>query len=93
MAISQPTKPGDNDWVLHLLAHPRTIGDLDGDSDVDQDDFGLLQRCFSGIGEPYGPGCAGGDLDVDEDVDMNDVAVFLGCMGGPGVEVDVGCEG
>jgi hypothetical protein len=32
--------------------------DLDGDGDVDQSDFGILQRCFSGDGTPP-PGCAG----------------------------------
>jgi hypothetical protein len=86
------TKPGSNDWVLHLLVRPRVIGDLDGDGDVDQYDFGLLQRCYSGIGERYDSGCEYGDLDFDEDVDVNDFSVFFGCMQGPGVPVDANCQ-
>ncbi|MBP7936436.1 MAG: hypothetical protein KA354_17495 [Phycisphaerae bacterium] len=31
--------------------------DFDHDGDVDQSDFGLLQRCFSGAGEPADPDC------------------------------------
>lgn len=30
---------------------------MDGDSDVDQADFGLFQRCISGENEPVAPGC------------------------------------
>jgi hypothetical protein len=87
------TKPNSSDWVLHLLLHPRIVGDLDGDSDVDQDDFGLLQRCYSGTGEPYDPGCENGDLDADEDVDGRDFGILFGCMRGAGVSVDTDCEG
>ena len=32
--------------------------DLDGDGDVDQSDFGLFQRCFSGTGNTADPHCA-----------------------------------
>ncbi len=31
--------------------------DLDGDSDVDQADFGLFQRCYSGENNPANPAC------------------------------------
>lgn len=33
--------------------------DIDFDMDVDQTDFGILQRCFSGAGKPADPSCAG----------------------------------
>ena len=33
-------------------------GDFDTDSDVDQDDFGIFQRCYSGSGNPADPNCA-----------------------------------
>ena len=36
-----------------------TRSNLDGDSDVDQSDFGLLQRCLSGPYVPANPNCAG----------------------------------
>jgi hypothetical protein len=32
--------------------------DLDHDGDVDQSDFGIFQRCYSGEGKPADPGCA-----------------------------------
>ncbi len=31
--------------------------DFDGDNDVDQLDFGLLQRCYSGVGRLPEPQC------------------------------------
>jgi len=33
--------------------------DLDGDNDVDQQDFGLFQRCYGGVGKIVSPNCAG----------------------------------
>jgi hypothetical protein len=32
--------------------------DVDGDNDVDQSDFGFLQRCMSGLGIVSDPDCA-----------------------------------
>jgi hypothetical protein len=32
--------------------------DLDHDGDVDQSDFGIFQRCYSGEGNPADPNCA-----------------------------------
>jgi hypothetical protein len=36
---------------------PFVPGDLDRDGDVDQDDFGIFQRCGSGPGIPGDPDC------------------------------------
>jgi hypothetical protein len=58
--------------------------DFDQDGDVDQEDFGHLQGCFTGDAFSYGPGCADADLDVDGDVDGYDIAILLDCMSGPG---------
>jgi hypothetical protein len=33
--------------------------DFDDDSDVDQSDFGVFQRCYHGAGQPADPACAG----------------------------------
>ena len=33
--------------------------DFDRDGDVDQSDFGFLQRCYSGKNTPVDPGCNG----------------------------------
>ncbi|MDM8007324.1 MAG: hypothetical protein QUV05_14385 [Phycisphaerae bacterium] len=69
-----------------------TWGDLDGDGDVDQTDFGLLQTCYSGNGIiQTAPACADAIMDADGDVDPEDFALFLGCLSGPGVEADEHC--
>ncbi|GMU23722.1 MAG: hypothetical protein AMXMBFR13_38000 [Phycisphaerae bacterium] len=67
-------------------------GDLDGDGDVDQSDFGAFQRCFSGSGlHPTDPECEGADLDGDIDVDQSDFDRFQGCMSGAGIPSDANC--
>ncbi len=63
---------------------PGLPGDLDGDQDVDQNDFGTFQCCLSGIDKPYPGGCASADLEGrgDGDVDEGDFEVLRNCMGG-----------
>ncbi|MBP7933710.1 MAG: hypothetical protein KA354_03585 [Phycisphaerae bacterium] len=83
------------------------FADLDGDSDVDQVDFGLWQLCFSGpAGIPFDPdACACLDRDDsnadhlfnppddgDGDVDMDDFAKFAACYSGPGIPADKACD-
>jgi hypothetical protein len=57
-------------------------GDFDGDNDVDQEDFGLMQSCLSDSSE-YGGGCEDADFDEDGYVDDLDIGIFLNCMNGP----------
>jgi arylsulfatase A-like enzyme len=59
--------------------------DFDGDGDVDQEDFGELQLCFSGTGIFYEAGCASRDLTHDGFIDGGDLQALAACMGGPGV--------
>jgi hypothetical protein len=60
-------------------------GDLDGDSDVDVDDFGEFSACFTGAGGgPVSPDCARGDFDGDGDVDCDDWEFFRFVWTGPG---------
>ncbi len=69
-------------------------GDLDGDGDVDQADFGILQSCLTGTGAPiFEPACTHASLDGDNDADEQDVDLFLGCISGPDVAADPGCIG
>jgi hypothetical protein len=60
----------------------RSAADFDGDGDVDQEDFGVLQSCFSAFGYPTPAGCEDVNLDGDFDVDRDDFNVFLPCVGG-----------
>ncbi len=69
--------------VLPLFA------DVDDDGDVDQDDFGALQACITGMDDPTGvfdpENCGHFDRDGDEDVDDWDLADFEACATGPGI--------
>jgi hypothetical protein len=66
------------------LAAPGPVGDLDGDDDVDMDDFEIFGGCMGGAGTGYPPECAEADLDDDEDVDLVDFANFQTVFTGPG---------
>lgn len=67
-------------------------GDIDGDGDVDQADFGAFQACFSGIGIAQDdPACARAKLDADADVDINDFGIFQRCMSGANVPANPNC--
>lgn len=69
--------------------------DLDGDQDVDQTDFGLLQRCYTGPtpASPY-PVAACGCLDINADlaIDTIDLDAFSTCYSGPNIAADPGCD-
>ncbi len=56
--------------------------DLDLDLDVDIDDFSILQKCFTPIGQTVAAGCEGADLDHDQIVDQGDFVLFLRCLNG-----------
>jgi hypothetical protein len=65
--------------------------DFDGDGDVDQQDFGFLQRCLSGSGVIPAPGCGFADLNSDGDVGPLDLAIFERCLSGPGLPAAANC--
>jgi len=76
--------------VLALV--PPAKADLDGDGDVDADDFGILQACLTGRDVPQtNPACLPARLDADSDVDEDDVAAFLQCLSGPNIPVETAC--
>lgn len=83
----------DGDAVLLMRSPTRTfvlgarcVGDIDDDGDVDLDDYGELQRCYSGAGVTQSdPTCTFALLDTDDDVDAADLNVFLNAMTGSGV--------
>lgn len=59
------------------------VGDFDGDGDVDQSDFGLLQCCLAGSQAAIPSGCEPYDLDRSQHVDQGDLVLFEFCAGGP----------
>jgi len=65
--------------------------DLDTDGDVDLEDFGQLQACYSGVGIPFGEGCGAANLDSDGDVDIDDFDSFWDCMSGANVPANPSC--
>lgn len=79
--------------AIAVRLFPVYRGDFDDDGDVDQQDFGHLQACLSGMGVPQpGAECQDARLDVDSDVDQEDASLFQMCMGGSGVFPDPVCE-
>ena len=66
-----------------VLFPPELPADLDGDGDVDVDDFGIMAGCMMGPGVAYPGGCGQADLDGDGDVDMHDLARFYQAYTGP----------
>jgi len=74
--------------VVTVHLEIKVTGDMDGDNDVDQTDFGYFQNCFSGIGQEYEPNCAYADFDLDEDVDQIDFSLFQDCMSGANLVPD-----
>ncbi len=83
--------------ALTACNNPRA--DLDGDGDVDQDDFAHHQRCVDGAGDPFtfndgfdGVNCQCADVNGDKDVDADDFDAFLGCVSGPEIPAVETCD-
>ena len=71
-----------------------STSDFDRDGDVDQSDFGHLQACYTGSGQPCEDSlCLDARLDSDTDVDQDDFAILQQCMSGPNIPVILGCDG
>lgn len=74
----------------------RYRGDFNDDCDVDQEDFGRFQACFSGIGNPQSdPDCDRAKLDPagnpNHDVSEADLSLFLNCVSGPDIIPPADC--
>lgn len=76
---------------LYRIVGPSPAADFDGDEDVDQDDFGHLQACYTGAGESIAPNCQGANLDGDDNIDPEDAAIFQACMSGADKSPDPAC--
>jgi len=70
------------------------VFDMDGDGDVDQEDFAVFQLCYTGD-QPGGTltfTCRCLDYSRDGDVDGQDFADFVACASGPGVLANKDCD-
>ncbi|MHC4444468.1 MAG: CehA/McbA family metallohydrolase domain-containing protein [Planctomycetota bacterium] len=76
---------------IELLVIP-IPADFDADGDVDQEDFGHLQKCISGTGiAQNNPECLNARLDGDLDVDIKDYNLFKACISGANIPADPNC--
>ena len=70
--------------------------DFDGDTDVDQVDFGVFQACYTGPGDPnqaYNlPECGCFDANADLDIDIEDFTAFTACFSGAAIPASVACD-
>lgn len=82
---------------LNVAALPCSLtwADADGDSDVDMDDFGVFQGCFTGsaAGYDFAGYCGCFDRAGGAGVDLADFAAFAQCATGASVPAAVGCGG
>ncbi|NLE58828.1 MAG: hypothetical protein GX616_10740 [Planctomycetes bacterium] len=83
LAANDSALSGSDTVTVTVRLSTGELPDFDADDDVDMEDFGRFQACFSGSAAPHGPGCEKADLDNDGDVDRSDFGVFLDCLGGP----------
>jgi hypothetical protein len=82
--------------TVQVTVHPPEFApvDFDHDGDVDQEDFGRFQICYTGQGVAQEElSCMGARLDTDNDVDQADFDIFLlRCLSGPGGSADPVCN-
>lgn len=60
---------------------PAAPADLDGDGDIDIDDFGIIAHFLAGPESAPTPGSSLADIDSDEDVDLIDFAMLQAVFG------------
>ena len=82
----------DTETKVGYINVSANVGDYDKDGDVDQSDYGHLQKCFTAPGvDQNDPHCWNARMDSDLDVDIDDFGLFQGCLSGAGVPFDPGC--
>jgi len=81
---------GDLDSIDAILTV--ISADIDGDQDVDLDDFGDLQACLGTLEvQQTNPDCIETDLDADNRIDSDDLSLFTGCLSGADIPTAPGC--
>jgi hypothetical protein len=81
---------------VQLPACHDPFADADGDGDVDQTDFAMMQSCLTGNSGDMPVSCDCFDRDHnglgDGDVDAQDLAAFEACASAPGVAANPACD-
>jgi hypothetical protein len=77
---------GDDSTCAQYPCCPTPFADADHDRDVDQEDFGAFQVCFTDSGGGVPAGCVCFDRDLDGDIDAADFTAFNRCWTGPNVK-------
>jgi hypothetical protein len=94
-----PQADMNSDWVVDFIDYQTWMQcynivpcDFDRDGDVDQEDFGHLQKCFTGTGiDITDPDCMDANLDGDTDADQDDFVIFEQCTSGANIPADPDC--
>ncbi|MBP7936154.1 MAG: hypothetical protein KA354_16045 [Phycisphaerae bacterium] len=81
----------DNVTAEVLGGCPRPFADADGDSDVDQVDFGVFQACFTGAEGGVADACKCLDWNKDNAIGGADLNKFSACFSGPAIQADPSC--
>lgn len=77
---------------LVLYTEPSPVRpDVDGDGDVDLEDFGYLQACLTNPGQTLPLTCRDADYDNDGDADSDDIEQFVNCISGADVPAAENC--
>jgi hypothetical protein len=73
---------------------PQPFADADRDQDVDEDDFGIWQRCYTSLAGPMPDMdiCTCLDRNGNDVVDRDDLDAFTKCWSGPAVQAGTACE-
>ncbi len=77
---------GINSTCENRLCCPEPFADADWDGDVDQNDFGAFQVCYTGMGGGVPAGCECTDRDGNSTIDGVDFAAFESCFTGANVQ-------
>lgn len=92
ITVTDPAASNSAQTIAVSLTIEPYPGDMDGDHDVDLEDWGLFQACMTAPGIPQtAPACASARLDDDQDVDADDVLRFVSCLSGSGVQPALNC--
>ncbi len=89
--IDEVNEMGATTGTVWSFTTQGVAADMDGDGDVDQEDFGLFQACLTVMGDPISPECLTADFDRNGLVNQSDHTVFIRCLSGPGVPADPDC--